>query len=226
MRRVSDLNYVARHSSQKSQARYLVTRQLAFQVIVEKRNEAGIQFTKRARLMKDAALAALLTFFLLSFPGSGLAEETRTHMTPERMGELILRVDPEAVLEGATWLFGIEELNAVVVFDPLADRMRIMIPIQPADDLDQEELVRLMQANFDSALDARYAIAQGMLWSTYIHPLSTLTDEQFLVAIGQTVNVATSFGTSYSSGLFIFGSGDSAEIERQRLIEELRRQTT
>jgi len=42
--------------------------------------------------------------------------------------------------------------------------------------------------------------------------------EEFLVGLGQTANVVASYGTSYSSGLFIFGSGDSAEIERKRLI--------
>jgi len=36
-----------------------------------------------------------------------------------------------------------------------------------------------MQANFDSALDARYAIAKGKLWSAFIHPLSELNEEQF-----------------------------------------------
>ena len=177
------------------------------------------------RLRFSAAFTAVV---LASLPFAAVAKDhgDRAAMTPERLGELILRVDADAVLDGTTWLMTIEGTEAVVIFDPGADRMRIMIPIQPAGELEQAQLLRLMQANFDSALDARYAIAQGTLWGTYIHPLSTLTDEEFLVGIGQTVNVVTSYGTSYSSGLFIFGSGDSAEIERQRLIDELRRQTT
>ena len=178
--------------------------------------------------MRIRTLAGLMAILLTASAVVAAADEEgdRTAMTPERMGELILRVDGDARLEGNTWLFLVEGLEAVVIFDAAADRMRIMIPIEPEDELEEGHLRRLMQANFDSALDARYAIAQGMLWGTFIHPLSTLTDEQFLVAIGQTVNVVTSYGTTYSSGLFIFGSGDSAEIERQRLIEELRRQTT
>ncbi len=178
--------------------------------------------------MRYRSFARLAVVLVAVLPLLAIGNEhgIRAEMTPERLGELILRVDSEAVLDGTTWLMVVEGIEAVVIYDAAADRMRIMIPIEPADELEQAELVRLMQANFDSALDARYAIAQGMLWGTYIHPLSTLTDEQFLVAIGQTVNVVTSYGTSYSSGLFIFGSGDSAEIERQRLIDELRRQTT
>ena len=51
-----------------------------------------------------------------------------------------------------------------MIADPRADRMRAMVPIRSADALEQDELLRLMQANFDSALDARYAVAQGRLW--------------------------------------------------------------
>ena len=83
-------------------------------------------------------------------------------------------------------------------------------------DLDSELLFRLLQANFDTALDARYSIARGVLWSLYLHPLGSLSDEQFLAAIGQVVNLASTFGTTYSSGALTFGGGDS-----NRLIEEL-----
>ncbi len=147
-------------------------------------------------------------------------------MTAERLAELIIRVDDEAVLQGATWFFHVEELEAAVVYDVSADRMRIIMPIADAEEIDKENLLRMMQANFDSALDARYAIAQGSLWGVFIHPLSSLTSEEFLVGLGQTANVVMSYGSSYSSGMFIYGNGDSAEIERQRLIEKLRNTDT
>lgn len=147
-------------------------------------------------------------------------------MTAEHLGELILDVDEEASLEGSTWLFRIADLDAIVVYDVAADRMRIVIPVGPTDMMEKDELLRIMQANFDSALDARYAIARGMLWGVFIHPLSPLTDEEFLVGLAQTVNVVKSYGTSYSSGLFIYGNGDSVEIEQQRLIDELRKKDT
>lgn len=156
------------------------------------------------------------------FPG----EVYEQRMTAGRLAELIVKVDDEAVLEGATWFFHVEGLEAAVVYDVSADRMRIIMPIGPADELDEENLLRMMQANFDSALDARYAVAQGTLWGVFIHPLSTLTSEEFLVGLGQTANVVISYGSSYSSGLFIYGNGDSAEIERQRLIERLKRADT
>jgi len=78
-----------------------------------------------------------------------------------------------------------------------------------------------LQANFDSALDARYAVANGVLWSAYIHPLSSLQDKQFLEAVGQVVNLTSTFGSSYSSGALIFNGGDSKEIQRRDLIDKL-----
>jgi len=146
-------------------------------------------------------------------------------MTAERLGELIVRVDENARSEESTWAFTLVGLNVIVVYDMAADRMRILIPIGPAEDIPQEELLRMMQANFDSALDARYAIANGQLWGTFIHPLSELSDDEFLVGLAQTANVVLSYGTSYSSGLFTFGGGDSAEMQRE-LIEELRKKRT
>lgn len=154
------------------------------------------------------------------------AEPFEARMTADRLAELIIRVDSEAELLGSSWFFHIEGIESVVVYDVAADRMRIVMPIGDADELIEKDLLRMMQANFESALDARYAVAQGTLWGVFIHPLSTLTDEEFLVGLGQTANVVLSYGSSYSSGLFTYGNGDSAEIERQRLIESLRKTQT
>ena len=60
----------------------------------------------------------------------------------------------------------------------------------------------------------------------FYRPLPALTDEEFLVGLGQTANVVMTFGDSYSSGMFMFNSGDSAEIEQQKLIEELKKHKT
>lgn len=143
-------------------------------------------------------------------------------MTLERIGELILRIDADAQQRGNTWEFGLESYTVAMIADPQADRMRLVIPIRSIEDLGTDDLMRMMQANFDSALDARYAIARGVLWATYIHPLSPLTDDEFLMAVGETANLVATYGTSYSSGMFLFGGGDSGEIQRRELIDRLR----
>ena len=70
----------------------------------------------------------------------------------------------------------------------------------------------MMQANFDSALDARYAVAKGVLWSAYLHPLSTLKADDFVSGLAQVVNLAATYGSTYSSGALTFGGGDSSEL--------------
>ena len=146
-------------------------------------------------------------------------------MTPEHLGELVQRIDENAQQDANRWFFTVDETEVVLIFDSAADRMRIMVPIAEAGALEDEELRRLLQANFDTALDARYAIAQGILWGTFIHSLSGLSDEEFLVGVGQTVNVSTSFGTTYSSGVLMFNGGDAEDIQQQELIEELKKKT-
>ncbi|MEO0813289.1 MAG: type III secretion system chaperone [Myxococcota bacterium] len=119
--------------------------------------------------------------------------------------------------ENNVWQMMIEGVPMLAVTDERADRMRIMSPIGPAENLDAEIMMRIMQANFDSALDARYAVAQGQVWSVFIHPLSNLDAKQVISGLAQVANCVTTFGTSFSSGVFVFGGGDSQELERNRL---------
>ncbi len=143
-------------------------------------------------------------------------------MTMERMAGIIAALDPEVSQRGPTFEFTIQDIPVIVIADPRADRMRAMVPIRSADALEQAELLRLMQANFDSALDARYAVAQGRLWGVFIHPLSPLERDQLISGLAQTVSVALTYGQSYSGGASVFGGGDSSGIY-QELLDELQK---
>ena len=147
-------------------------------------------------------------------------------MTVERLEAIIRIFDPEAERNLNSFSFKMPvqdmELNIQVITDPAAGRMRIVIPIVMETSLGPERVKRIMQANFDSALDARYALAQGVLWATFIHPLSSLSDEEFLSGLSQTLNLVATYGSTYSSGLFVFGGGDSQGI-LDRLLEDYRR---
>ena len=99
--------------------------------------------------------------------------------------------------------------------------MRILVPVINVDELQDNELARLMQSNFDSALDARYAIAKDIIWGAFIHPLSSLTDREFLSGLGQTVNLSITFRKTYSSGALVFQGGDSSDLQRKELIDQL-----
>ncbi|MEM9383937.1 MAG: type III secretion system chaperone [Pseudomonadota bacterium] len=134
-------------------------------------------------------------------------------MSPEQMAPIILRIDPEARLEGNVWEFALDGTSLALVFDVGADRMRLMLPVAAADELTEPMLRRLLQANFDTALDARYAIARDTLWATFIHPLSPLTEQQLLSAISQTISIARTYGSTFSSGVWAFGGGDASSGE-------------
>jgi hypothetical protein len=147
-------------------------------------------------------------------------EITEGPMTYEKLGRIIFALDPDAQPQGPGFLLTVADVTVLVVVDPVADRMRAMVPVADVESLSEEELIRVMQANFDSALDARYAIANGMLWTTYIHPLSPLEKDQFISGLGQTVNAALTYGTLYSGGAMQFNGGDSPSIQRE-LIDDL-----
>lgn len=142
-------------------------------------------------------------------------------MNNDRLQAIIQRIDPEFTGTTGHWQIRVADIGIRIITDARADRMRIIIPIRKADGLSPEEMYRILQANFDSALDARYAIGKGVLWSTFIHPLSSLDNENFLSGLGQTINIVTSYGKSYSSGAFTFGGGDSNELLQKKLIDEL-----
>lgn len=145
------------------------------------------------------------------------ANQPEPDMTFERLGEIVLTIDPEAQSLGAGFQFTIDDIPILLITDPGADRMRAMVPIRSAAGLEPEELLRLMQANFDTALDARYAVAQGRLWGVFIHPLSPLQQDQLLSGLVQVVNVAKTYGTLYSGGAQHFGGGDSNQLYRELL---------
>ncbi len=154
-------------------------------------------------------------------PGTGAPPEAAAEpMDNERLGALIRRLDPQAEGQAGFWRFTVREREVLVITDERADRMRIISGVAKADQLPPELLYRLMQANFDTALDARYAIAKDILWSAFIHPLSPLADAQFVSGVAQVVNLTLTFGSTFSSGALTFGGGDSGELLKE-LLERL-----
>lgn len=171
----------------------------------------------RALTLITALLALLAT---PSFAEEEILPREGT-MSLETMHTILERLDSDLQNQNGNWQLTIADVPVVIVTDAVNNRMRILVAIRKADTLTPEDLTRIMQANFDSALDARYAIAKDILWSTFIHPLSTLHDRQLIEAIGQTVNLARTYGSSYSSGLLLFGGGDSGAIQQRELIDQL-----
>lgn len=147
---------------------------------------------------------------------------TNSAMNLSQMGAIITRLDSKAEHpRKGFWRFTIEGASVIVVGDNTHDRLRILVGIQSSKKLTQAQLSEITQANFDSALDARYAISQDILWAIYVHPLTSLANKQFISAIGQTVNLAISYGDGNSSGGILFDDGKTKDTQRYEMIQKL-----
>lgn len=162
----------------------------------------------------------ILALIAVLLPATAQAQNAEPHMTLPRMAEIVLALDPEAQVAPGRFALSIDDIPVLIVTDVRANRMRAMVPIRSAETMTPEEMQRVMQANFDSALDARYAVAQGQLWGVFLHPFKELERDQFISGVAQTVNVAKTYGSLYSSGAGQFGAGDSGNLQRE-LIERL-----
>ena len=162
----------------------------------------------------------ILSLCLILLPATLRADPA---MTPSRMAEIVLALDPDAQPTSTGFEMTIDDVPVLIIVDVTANRMRAMVPIRLADNITAEELTRVMQANFDSALDARYALANGRLWGVFIHSLGELRKDQLISGLGQTVNIAKTYGTLFTGGTFQFGTGDSGALQRDLLDDLLQR---
>lgn len=171
------------------------------------------------KLIKALGLIGLL----FSFSVSAEDVPTTDAMSNQQLGEIVERLDPNVKGRPGFWQLTLEGRTILIITDENADRMRVMTQVADAKLLDKAELIRLMQANFDSALDARYAVAQDVLWSAFIHPLSLLDETEFISGVAQTVTLAHTYGDSYTSGALTFGGGDSNKLIERKLYERILR---
>lgn len=126
-------------------------------------------------------------------------------MTPERMLQIVAEECDEVKSSGNVAELLFRSVPLVLVFDVNADRMRIISAIKPVNQMMPEELSKAMEANFHSALDARYAVSDGTVWAAFIHPLSDLTESLLRSAIRQVATARVTFGKEFSSGELFFG---------------------
>ena len=97
----------------------------------------------------------------------------------------------------------------VVLTDDRSDRMRLMMPIRKFDPRKAQDLrlaLIALHSNYDRALDARYALQDGVLWSVFIHPLESLTEGDLKNGINQVRALRKNTGTTFTSSELLFGS--------------------
>lgn len=141
-------------------------------------------------------------------------------MNNNRLEQLLTKqVDSISGVDGR-WQAMYNEVPLVIITDQNNDRMRIIAPIIETSKLDEELLLDCLTANFHSALDVKYAISDGILWSVYVHPLSPLSDGEVSSAVNQVYAAAVTFGTTFSSTPLLFGGGQEKpkEIKKDSVI--------
>lgn len=130
-------------------------------------------------------------FSMVSFPAP--------NMNNVRLGRLISALAESVEGEPGFWQFQYKRRRLMAITNEDLNRMRLLTPILPESEFTDSIRKFLLSANFDRALDARYATSRGMLWSVFLHPLRELTDGQFTDAVEQVHKLAENFGTTYSS---------------------------
>jgi hypothetical protein len=125
-------------------------------------------------------------------------------------------------IQGITgnWQFIIEDKLFICVTDENHNRMRIISPIIEEFKLSNSDRQKLLEANFHTALDARYAIANDFLWAVFIHPLKELSKEQVMDAINQVYTAVLTYGTTYNSTGLSFPDKKKENEIKTKLKEE------
>ena len=179
----------------------------------------GVKIMRLQKIMKQL----LLSFFIVMMGSTALYAQEQQNgpetdvpnlaapstapkpMNVERIRQLIGDLDENAKVNGNTIEFTFAGRALTMIAAPQANRMRIVSGIVDAQELSPEQLLLTLVSNYHLALDARYAVGSGILFSTYVHPLEELNEELLLSGIRQVANLAETFGTTYTSGELSFG---------------------
>ena len=132
-------------------------------------------------------------------------------MTTASIGKLLDAYLSDVQGQPGFWRGEREQVQLFVFSDDEHDRMRIMAPIGELQDLKPDVLQVLLQANYDRALDAKYAMRGRELWSVSVHPLATLAPDDFASFLDQVVKLVKNTGSTYASSDLVFGGGDPSE---------------
>lgn len=129
--------------------------------------------------------------------------------------DAVIREHADTIHRGqpGLWQFDYFGRTLIVLTDETHNRMRIISPVADREQVDSEIALACLSANFDRALDARYAISGDFLWSAFIHPLAPLDIPQVVDAMTQVANLAVTFGTSFSSSGLMFGTEPEEDPE-------------
>ena len=157
--------------------------------------------------MQTQSVFFLFLFFVFSM------QTAAQQMTVSTLGDIILDEAQNRTGEHGNWQFIYGQRVLMVLTDSSANRMRIFTPVEEESALEHGQLKKMLEANFHTALDAKYSLYNDYVISVFTHPLKELTKEQFIDAMRQVVVLGDTFGTSYQSTGLIFAPGQEKKEE-------------
>jgi hypothetical protein len=133
-------------------------------------------------------------------------------MTVDELAELLAEITEDFRQSPTHWQFIHDGIPMACLTDPSFDRMRFIAPITELSDMDDATKDAVLEANFHSALDARYGSSNGLLFSAFLHPLSSLEEPLARSALDQVASLVHTFGSQFTSGSVELG-GREVELD-------------
>lgn len=120
-------------------------------------------------------------------------------MNNKKLGKILTDLSDSIRGQEGYWQMSFEGITILIITDETHNRMRMITPIAEVEEIKEEQYVEMLEANFHTALDVKYAISEGFIWTTFIHPLKELSEYQVRDGIKQVYLGTITFGSTYSS---------------------------
>ncbi len=157
----------------------------------------------------------VLLFLILPFLGFS------QNMNNEKLQEIYTSVSDSINGNLGGWQFFIKDVPMISITDTNHNRMRIISPIADSKTLNDELIKAALVANFHTALDVKYAVSDGVLWSVFIHPLKELSEHQVKDAVSQVYYANINFGTSFTSTSLSFPGSATNQAPEEKKEEKI-----
>ncbi len=161
-------------------------------------------------MKKLVSLMCYVMLLGLSLAKAYPAEDTK-ELTPEQpmtnavLEKVLQGVQPGVKGGDGRWLMVRQGIALLIFTDEFHNRLTMIAPAAEVKNVNRDMLMRMIEANFVSALDVRYAAFGGIIWAMFIHPLDSVHERDLLSALQQVVTLVKTTGTTYSSSALKFG---------------------
>ena len=161
-------------------------------------------------MKKRVVLAVWLLSLLLLAARAGTASDERElkaeePMTSAALERILKTMEPNIEGSSGRWVMLRDGVPVLIWGNESHNRIRAMAPVAEVERIDQQVLMRMMEANFATALDVRYAVFEGIVWAVFGHPLDSLRERDLVSGLQQVVSLAKTAGTTYLSSDLKFG---------------------